>query len=1340
MLRRFLSVFVFVVILAAFPLFAVQATAPAAATRSDAPADRVLVVRIYYADRAELAALSARLDVWAVHPKEGYLEAGVTPAQYFSLLASGYRVEIDTAQTTEINRPNVLLPGQINAIPGYPCYRTVEETFAAAQAIATTYPTLAQWIDVGDSWEKTAAGGLDGYDLLVLKLTNQNTPGPKSKLFVMSSMHAREYAPAELNLRYAEYLISHYGVDPDVTWLLDTNEIHLLLQANPDGRKHAEAGLSWRKNTNNAYCANTNSRGADLNRNYPFQWGGGGSSGDECNETYRGPSAASEPETQAVIDYVQSQYPDLRPDDLTTPAPITTSGVFLDLHSFSELVLWPWGFTNSAAPNGTALQTLGRKFAYFNNYEPQQAIGLYPTDGTTDDFAYGMLGLPAYTFEMGTSFFQACTAFDNTIVPDNLPALVYAAKATRRPYQTPAGPDALSVSATPTTTVAGTLVTLSANANDTRFNNSNGSEPTQNIASARYTIDAPSWVTGVISYPLSAADGTFNSSIESITAQLNTTGIAPGRHHVFVETQDADGNWGVPTAAFIWISAAPDSTLAGFVQTQGSGVPIEDAVIRATLGPTLTFETLSQADGSYQLGVVTGTYSLNAAKYGYLPTTINPVTASLGLTTTQNMTLTPAALHVVSGTVRDQLTNRPLAANVNIGGYPGGSISTNPTTGFYSVTLAAGITYTFQVSASGPGYLPASRSVGPLTTDRTESFALSADLNSCTAAGYSWAGVKQAFEASTVPVSWTVVNNVGSVGWRFDNPKPRTNYAGGSGNFAIADSDHAGPGVSMNTELRTPVLDFSALSAVTLTFKTDFHRYSAEMADVDVSRNGASGPWTTVWRKSGADYRGPRTEALNLTALAAGQSNVMIRFHYYDAVYEWWWEVDDVQLGQCLALPYTINLPIITSALAAQSGTPGALVTYTLQVSNTDVSAHAFNVTIDNNNWPTTVATPIGPLAAHGAQPFTVTVVIPVNAPLHATDVAHLMVSAQDDAALSATTTLTTTANARPSVLLDPATSTQSGDPGTSVTYTLNVSNTDEVVHTFDVTIENNSWPTTVATPIGPLAAHGTQPFTVTVVIPVNAPLHATDVAHLMVSAQDDAALSATTTLTTTANARPSVILDPATSTQFGDPGASVTYTLYVSHTDVTSHTFDITLAHNSWPTTITTPIGPLPGNVARPVTVTLAIPTDTRAYSTDIVYIVAGAQDGLVISDTAILTTTANFIPGIDLAPTQLARTAQAGEWVTYTLNLTNTGNFTDTFAVDYSGNHWDMQGPLSVTLATWTSTSLFVTVHVPPTATNELSDTVHITATGAGVFAFSDLITTASRLYTVYLPLILK
>jgi len=180
---------------------------------------------------------------------------------------------------------------------------------------------------------------------------------------------------------------------------------------------------------------------------------------------------------------------------------------------------------------------------------------LYPTDGTTDEFAYGELGMPAYTIEMGVDFFESCTTFESTTGPTNLPALLYALKSARRPYQTPAGPDMLSVAVTPTSTVSNGTVTLTATANDTRFNNSNDAEPTQNIAAARYSIDAPSWITGTMTYSLKAADGSFNSPIESLQATVNLNGLSIGRHFIFVESQDAAGNWGAPTAVYVRINS-----------------------------------------------------------------------------------------------------------------------------------------------------------------------------------------------------------------------------------------------------------------------------------------------------------------------------------------------------------------------------------------------------------------------------------------------------------------------------------------------------------------------------------------------------------------------------------------------------------------------------------------------------------------------------------------------------------------------------------------------------------------------------------------------------------------
>jgi carboxypeptidase T len=447
----------------------------------------------------------------------------------------------------------------IQSVPGYGCYETVEETFAAAQAIVAARPGLASWGDVGDSWQKTAGSG--GYDMRVLKLANSAVPGTKPKLFISSAIHAREYVTAPLSLAFARWLTDGYGSNADATWLLDHHEVHLMLQSNPDGRKKAEAGLSWRKNTNTAYCGvRSNNRGADLNRNFSFGWnstGGVGSSGNQCDSTYRGPGAASEPEVRAVEAYIRALWPDRRGPGLGDAAPADTSGIHLDLHSFSELILWPWGATNAVAPNGTALQTLGRRFAFFNGYFPEQSIGLYPTDGTSDGPSYGELGVAAYTFELGTSFFQDCSSYENTIKPANLPALVYAAKVSRAPYQLPAGPDVTAITLATNNIAPGTPVGLAAALTGTRFSQRNGAEPVLAVASATAYIDIPPWAAGATPVPLVAADGAFDSPTESAMATLSTTGLAAGRHTVFVQGINANGQPGPVTAAFLDVGGAP---------------------------------------------------------------------------------------------------------------------------------------------------------------------------------------------------------------------------------------------------------------------------------------------------------------------------------------------------------------------------------------------------------------------------------------------------------------------------------------------------------------------------------------------------------------------------------------------------------------------------------------------------------------------------------------------------------------------------------------------------------------------------------------------------------------
>ena len=522
----------------------------------------------------------------------------------------------------------------------------MEETLADGAALAVAYPDLAEWIDIGDSWEKTSPGGLAGYDLMVLQLTNTTNGIPsadKPDLWLMGAIHSRELVTAETVTRFSEHLLANYDLDPDVTWLLDHHEIHVLLQANPDGRKHAETGDSWRKNTNENYCGPTSSdRGADLNRNFDFEWACcGGSSGSQCDTTYRGPSPASEPETQAVQTYIASTFPDWRDDDLTSPAPDHATGIFIDVHSFGGDVLTAFGWQDPPPPNDTQILRLGRKFSNFTGYYARLG-SVYTVDGATKDWGYGRMGMPAFTFELGTEFFQDCALFESTIYPDNLQALLYAARAVRAPYTQSSGPEVMSPVALPSAPNPGETIIFNAVIDDTRFGPGETSPPVsvETIAAADVYIDVPPWQGGALPIPMTAADGVFDSSIRSRHGDLSARPGCPiGRHIVYIRARDSAGYWGTTRAVFIWIlDPSTAAHIAGTVTDSVTGLPIEAIV---TAGPFSA--AAAPATGSYDLMLPGGTYDVGAKGPGHFGASVTGVVAAQGNTTNQDFVLDPFA-------------------------------------------------------------------------------------------------------------------------------------------------------------------------------------------------------------------------------------------------------------------------------------------------------------------------------------------------------------------------------------------------------------------------------------------------------------------------------------------------------------------------------------------------------------------------------------------------------------------------------------------------------------------------------------------------------------------------
>jgi carboxypeptidase T len=703
------------ILLALFLLAVAGLSSPVRASESPAAPDGPVVVRVYYGARENLDMLAKSLDIWEVDHEQAYLLALVSPDRYLQLFQAGYRLEIDAVRTAELNQPHEPLPGQgVDSIPGYPCYRTVEETYAAMDTLAANNSSLASWIDIGDSWDKLTAGGPAGYDIFALDLTNTFTPGPKPTFFLMAEIHAREYVTAETAARFAEYLVSNYGIDPDITWLLDYYHVYIVPMTNPDGRKNAETGILWRKNTDATYGCSYPNYGIDLNRNHSFKWGG--DSTYPCDETYQGPSAGSEPETNIIQNFAYPLFPDQRGPGDNDPAPDDTTGIFITLHSYSQLVLWPWGWTYTDAPNHVQLQTLGRKLAYFNAYTPQQSTDLYPTTGTSDDWAYGNMGVAAYTFEMGTSFFQDCNTFNNTIYPNNRNALMYAFKSARHPYLDPLGPESLSVIATLGTVQPGTPVALDTIANDTRYNSSNGTEPTQNIAAAQYTIDDPSWITGTVAYAMTADDGSFDEKIEDVSATVETSCLAPGKHTLFVESKDATNNWGVPGAVFLTVGEGYGVRVnpAGAAQNGESGQTVTYPLTVDNLGNITDTFTVTLTSG-WTASAPVEIANLAGCTSAILPVTVEvPGDAVIGMSDTSMVTVTSHA--DLDQSVTAQLTTRVAGAPPDVAplaaaqaGDPGQAVVYG-----LSVTNTNNMTDTFDLVVNSAWVVEAPVTLGPL--------------------------------------------------------------------------------------------------------------------------------------------------------------------------------------------------------------------------------------------------------------------------------------------------------------------------------------------------------------------------------------------------------------------------------------------------------------------------------------------------------------------------------------------------------------------------------------------------------------------------------------------------
>ncbi len=351
------------------------------------------VYRVTVKDQREyLAVTSLADDVWTHSPGLGDLDVQVSPAKQAALEGLGLPTRVliaDVQGLLDAERAEILRRRQQRDLAWFQNYKTLAEINTQLSAWVTAYPAMASTFVVGSSLENRQIRGV--------KIT-----GPESAEFPKASrpqilfngcQHAREWISPMVNMYLGDQFLIQYGAGGTVKDLLDRVEIVIVPVVNPDGYEYTwTTNRLWRKNRRN----NGGSYGVDLNRNWGYQWGGEGASTSPSDETYRGASAFSEPETQAMRDMVLAN---------------TRLRAAIDFHSYSQLILSPWSYTSTLPPDSSIFNQLNASMqsaiqgvhGQFYDAGPTYTT-IYPASGASGDWYYGAGSTPrkilAWGFEL----------------------------------------------------------------------------------------------------------------------------------------------------------------------------------------------------------------------------------------------------------------------------------------------------------------------------------------------------------------------------------------------------------------------------------------------------------------------------------------------------------------------------------------------------------------------------------------------------------------------------------------------------------------------------------------------------------------------------------------------------------------------------------------------------------------------------------------------------------------------------------------------------------------------------------------------------------------------------
>ncbi|OGS26501.1 MAG: hypothetical protein A3J70_15685 [Elusimicrobia bacterium RIFCSPHIGHO2_02_FULL_61_10] len=300
---------------------------------------------------------------------------------------------------------------------GDAAYHNFKETTDLLKQMAAANPDISSLFSIGKT--------VEGRDIWCLRINSNakgETPSSKPGALYIGNHHAREHLSNEVPLLFAAWLFDHKN-DADIRQYISGLDIYIIPMLNPDGAEFDIKTGSYKYQRKNMSYNADKSRGVDLNRNYDSWWCESGASTYPGSDTYCGPRAFSEPESQAVKKFIEARR------NLKT---------HISYHSYASTILYPWGGQEADIANAkdrTAFINIATAMGKLTGYHPEKSSDMYVATGDSCDWAYAAAGIFAFTFELEGNSFYPGAAIINRTVTSNIKAAVYLLSVTDNPYK-----------------------------------------------------------------------------------------------------------------------------------------------------------------------------------------------------------------------------------------------------------------------------------------------------------------------------------------------------------------------------------------------------------------------------------------------------------------------------------------------------------------------------------------------------------------------------------------------------------------------------------------------------------------------------------------------------------------------------------------------------------------------------------------------------------------------------------------------------------------------------------------------------------------------------------------